>query len=211
MSSMDGRASVSGSDDQLRQIEIEFMAAYEGGADIAQWIARYPEHAVVLTDLAIALDMDAVETLDRTDEDELAIAAAVLRRARDEVLGTPPSPSSPGLVARARALNLTVPQLAREIHLASDILFKLDQGLIWLDTVPNRLLLMIAAALKWPVSALPGSLVGVQPVPALYHAKQKPKVGQAQSFVEALAQSDALTQQDRETWLAIAHNEGLLA
>lgn len=101
MSSMDGRASVSGSDHQLRKIEIEFMAAYEGGADIAQWIARYPEHAVVLTDLAIALDMDTVETLDRRDEDDLAIAAAVLRRARDEVLGTPPSPSSPGLVARA--------------------------------------------------------------------------------------------------------------
>jgi len=208
---MNGRAPVPESDDELRRIEIKFMAAYERGEAITDWIERYPEHALALTDLAIALDLNGVDTPEQSSEEGLAAAAAALRRARDEVVSPPPSPSSPGLVARARSLGLSVPQLAREIRLASDILFKLDQGLIWLDTVPKRLLTLIAAALKLPVVSLPGSLVSSQPVPALYHAQHKPKVGEPQSFVEALAQSGAITDEDRAAWLAIARDEGLVA
>lgn len=211
MISMNGRAPVPDSNDELRQIELEFMAAYERGEIITDWIERYPQHAIALTDLAIALELNSPDASDEPDAESLAAAAAALRRAHDEVVGPSPSPSSPGLVARARSLGLTVSQLAGELQLANDILFKLDRGLIWPDTVPKRLMTMVAAALKWPTASLPERLIASQPAMALYHAKQKPKLGEPQSFAEALAQSDVIADEDRATWLAIARDEGLVA
>ena len=210
MNSTDGRVSALRPNDQLQQIKIEFMVAYENGEDISRWIARHPEHAIVLTDLAIALEMACVESTEEPSNDELAATTEALRRAREKVLGSSPSPSSPGLVTRARALGHTVPQLAEQIRLSSDILFKIDRGMIRLDSLPHHLIHLIAAALNWPVSTLPTSLVRVQPARALYHAKQKPVVGEPQTFVEALNESEVIREADRSAWIAIACDEGLI-
>ena len=95
--------------DRLREIKLAFIEARERGEELSGWLERYPEHADVLIDLAIALDMEP--DLDYRSPSEIARATDILKRAFG-VATTPPSDPAPGLVARARGVGLKIPQLA---------------------------------------------------------------------------------------------------
>lgn len=193
--------------DELHRIQAEFAVAYAQGESLVEWIERYPEYALELSDLAFTLDdQDAGPA----SEEGLAAARNALTRARNQVLGTPPTSLSPGLAARATSLGYTVPQLARELHLGGDILFKLDHGMIRLETVPRRLLQQLTAALQWKLDVLPAQLVGARTAPVFYAADARPQSEEAQSFAEALAASGVMSNDDRLAWLGILRDEGLL-
>lgn len=210
MITVDGRMSVD-QGDELHQIEADFVVAYGQGEHLIEWLERYPEHALALTDLAIALDLEAQHLLSAPSDERLSAAARALTHARNQVFGTPPTPSSPGLVARARSLGYTVPQLARQLRLGGDILFKFNHGMIQPDTVPRRLLKQLAAALEWSIDGLPACLTGPRPAPAHYYGDTAPQRGNEQSFAEALVDSDATSDEDRAAWLAVLREEGHIA
>ena len=116
-----------------------------------------------------------------------------------------------GLAARAQALGLGLPQLARQLRLTPDLLFKLDRGYLRLDTVPRRFLAHIAAVLHTTAEGLLAGLPG-GPAPAAavgyLHADQ-PQEAQQQTFLEALAHARGLPAAERERWTAAAREEGL--
>lgn len=138
------------------------------------------------------------------------MSMSAVRRALKEGPSPPQREAALGLVARSRASGITIPQLARRTRLKSDILFKLDRGVLQLETVPKRLLAQLAEALVCPVDALTASLpTSPMTVTAMYYADQAPDVARQQSFAEALAQSDELPEDDRLHWLAVVREEGL--
>lgn len=194
-------------DDELHRIQAEFALAYAQGESLVEWIDKYPAYALDLADVALTIDEPDMEP---ATQEALVAATDALTRSRNQVFGTPPTPISPGLSARASSLGYTVPQLAREFHLGGDILFKLDHGMIRLETVPRRLFRQLSAALQWTHDFMPAQLVGARTAPAFYAADAPPQSEAAQSFAEALAASDGMSNDDRLAWLGILREEGLL-
>ena len=192
--------------DDLRTIELAFLAARERGEPLAPWLERYPEHRERLIDLAQLVDPTISDT--EPTAEAVTAMAAILRRALDQAL---PPAAAPRLVERARGLGIAVPHLAQHLRLSADIVYKLDRGFIQAETVPRRLLNELAAALEWPVEQLAASLQRARPATqaAMYHARTAPQAAQTQSFAEALAQATTLGAEDRAHWLATVRDEGL--
>lgn len=195
--------------DEAGAIELAFIAARARGESLAAWLERYPQHARALIDLDSALDAD-----DRAPEPEaeaVAVAVTALRAALARVAGPPAPTPAPGLIARGRALGLGIPQLARRLRLASDLVIKLDRGVFPPATIPRRLCDQLAAVLQYPRATVEAALTR-QPVvqAALYYAKRAPEAPRQQSFLDALKQSQDLTPEDRAFWLAAAREEGLV-
>jgi hypothetical protein len=204
---MNSRESTGQADAEIDELRVAFVDALERGELLGDWLDRYPQHARMLTDLAIALDLDDHEPT--LIQEEVDFAAAALREGLAHITDQPPSPASPGLVARATAMGLAVPQLARRLRLAGDILFQIDRGYIRPDSLPQRLHREIATVLKVSIANLPANLVAARAPTAFYYADCKPTRGNQLSFVEALADSEELAEEDRVWWLSVAREEAL--
>ena len=105
---------------------------------------------------------------------------------------------------------MNIAQFARELRLASDILIKLDRGVLILDVYaasPTRAIGRRAAMLPNVVDA------ALKPRPTtnapMLYSRQAPAAPQQQSFIEAVTQSVELSPEDREFWLTVARKEGL--
>ncbi len=195
--------------DDVQEIEQAFIMAREQGESLAAWLERYPQHAVALIDLASALD--AYDNAPAPDAQAVVAMTKMLRTALAQVAGPLTPTPVPGLVAQGRKLGLSVPQFARHLHLTNDILVKLDQGVLQMATIPRSLFAQLATVLQSTQETIEASL-RQQPTAqgAFFYAKQAPDAPQQQSFVDALGQSQDLSPADREYWLAIAREEGLL-
>ena len=77
--------------------------------------------------------------------------------------------------------------------------------------MPARLVGELAAALRCAPEALAAELPGSPATAtAMYYADVAPETARQQSFAEALAQSDELSDEDRAYWLEAVRAEGLL-
>jgi hypothetical protein len=209
-------APIGDGDEARRELEERFLDAYLRGEPLAAWLARYPQHAAQLAELALAVDSQA--HLPAAAPDDVAAARSALLRALEEVplpalapVGPVPAEAAPGLAERAQALGLALPQLARQLRLTPDLLFKLDRGYIRLDTVPRRFLAHVAAVLHTTADGLLAGLPG-GPAPATavgYYTQDRPREAQQQSFVEALEHARSLPAAERDRWVAAAREEGL--
>jgi hypothetical protein len=202
-------------DEARRELEERFLDAYLRGEPLAAWLARYPQHGERLAELALAVDAQA--RLPTAPPDEVAFARSALLRALEEVPLPAPAPvgpvpeAAPGLAERAQTLGLGLPQLARQLRLTPDLLFKLDRGYIRLDTVPRRFLAYVAAVLHTTVDGLLAGLPG-GPAPATtvgYYTRERPQEAQQQTFLEALEHARGLPAAERDRWVAAAREEGL--
>ena len=181
-------------DPELRMIKLAFLEAIERGDTPAAWIGRYPQHALALTDLALAAS---------STEDEPS--AALVSRAADftrTALAAHLAPQPVSLGERVKALGLTMRAVAAQVRLSSDVLVKLDRRVVPVETVPVRLLDQLGQVLGCTADALRLGLGGAMPqtTGAMYHAKAPPTVGQ-QSFADAVRTSVTLAKADREYWL----------
>ena len=114
-------------------------------------------------------------------------------------------------MVRARALGMRLPALAQRLRLHPEILVKLDQGFIRVDSVPRRLLEQLAAALDSSAELVLASLPQTpQTASAQYYADRAPEPARQQSFADALAQAESLPEADRHLWQAVLREEGLV-
>src|SRR5438045_1161121 len=103
----------------LRAIKLAFLDAIEQGEAPAPWLRRYPQHARILTDLALATIPAAEPT-----EAEVVQATAILRQTLTQHLARNTQPVHLG--ERVKALGLKMGEVAARVRLTGDILFKLD-------------------------------------------------------------------------------------
>ena len=196
--------------DDIQEVEQAFIVAREQGESLAVWLERYPQHAIALIDLASALD--AYDNAPAPDPQSVVATTKMLRTALAQVAGPLTPTPAPGLIARGRGLGMNIPQFARRLHLSSDILIKLDRGVLLSATTPRRLREQLATVLQCTQEAVDAAL---RPQPtgreAFFYAKQAPEAPRQQPFTEALEQSQDIAPDDREFWLAIAREEGLLS
>jgi hypothetical protein len=183
-------------DTDLRAIQVAFLAALEQGEAPAPWLRRYPQHARALTDLALAATVPVPEPT----QAEVARTADILRAALTQHATRNTQPVRLG--ERVKALGLKMADVAAQVRLTSDILFKIDRRIIPVETVPARLLDQLAGILDCSATALRAGLAGRAPqtAGAMYHAKQQPTTGQ-QSFADAVRASVSLAEADRAYWL----------
>lgn len=207
---MDTRSSLAEPHDETqRRLEERFLAAYRRGESLKSWIERYPQHARDLAELAVAVDLQRHTPAPAASEVKAAHTA--LLKARQERPLSPPVQPVLDLAARARAVGLPVPQLAKRLQLSPELLRKLGHGYIRLETVPRRLLEHVAGALQTTADDL---LAGLPRTPAMaggmaFYTRDKPQAAQQQSFAEALAQDRTLAPAEKARWLAAAREEGL--
>ena len=195
-------------DAQRDEIEQRFMLAYGRGESLKEWITRYPLYARDLAELALAVDAQRV--LPDAAAADSALARDAFLRALEAL---PVTAAAPGLLARAQALALTIPELAKRLQITPDLLFKLDQGYVRLETVPRRFLAHLARGLQTTVDSL---LAGLQPGRAMagnmaFSTKDRPQAARQVSFLEALGQARGLTPAARQEWEEAARAEGLEA
>lgn len=191
----------------LPAIEVAFAQALERGESLAEWIHQYPQHAIELTDLAIALVSTGED--ERASEAEIESVSGMMHQAARQVLATPPQPPSPGAIARAQSLGMDVMKMTREVRLSADVLYQIDRGLVNLSTLPTGLVRQFSAVLKLPLDSLPDGLARPQASPGLFYTQDKPQAKSQISFAEALEDSEDLQAEDRDMWLAAAREEGL--
>jgi hypothetical protein len=182
-------------DTDLRAIQVAFLAALEQGEAPAVWLRRYPQHARALTDLALTATVPVPEPT----EAEVDHTAGILRNALTQYALRSTSPVR--LRERVKALGLKMADVAAQVRLTSDILFKIDRRTIPVETVPARLLDQLAGLLDCSAAALRAGLAGgaAQPAP-MYHSKEAPTPGR-QSFADAVRTSVSLGETDRAYWL----------
>lgn len=200
---------VTSADDQREEIAERFMLAYARGEPLQEWLARYPQYARDLAELALGLE--AQRRLPSAPADEVAFVRSAMLKVLEELpLGSSSEPAL-GLAARARALKIGIPDLARRLRLTPDLLVKLDQGYIRLETVPRRFLAHVAQGLETTAEAL---LRGLQAGPQVaggmaFYTKGRPQAAQQQTFAAALDQAGGMPAAERARWIAAAREEGI--
>lgn len=184
-------------DIDLRGLKLAFLDALEQGANPADWLRRYPQHATALTDLALA-----ATTPDADPPASMVARATRIARAAWQAQPGPGTGIEPSLGERVKALGLNMRDVAARVRLTSEILFKLDRRIIPVETVPARLLNELGAVLDCTADALRAGLGGRGPqtAGAMYHAHQPPEVGR-QSFADAVRASLNLSADDQAYWL----------
>src|SRR4029434_6119325 len=101
-------------DTDPRAIQVAFLAALEQGEAPAAWLRRYPQHARVLTDLALAatVPMPAPTAAEHARTQVILRAPLTQHAARN----TPPV----RLGERVKALGLKMADVAVQVRLTSD-------------------------------------------------------------------------------------------
>jgi DNA-binding transcriptional regulator YiaG len=129
--------------------QIALIEAFERGEDqalVLEWLRRYPHLSDAITDFMLTLRLlDGPEvTLDP------ALNAAIERgmaRGLERAYAATPAPVM-NLVAALQAAQVTKPQLAKMLHIGTQVVDKFVQGQIALASVPQRFLAQVAQALN---------------------------------------------------------------
>jgi hypothetical protein len=188
----------------LEQVEAAYAAAFRTGTILREWVSRYPRFAVELA----RLDRDLSAPTESVEPDEATIAAArtaMLEAGRAALGAPPPSPVSPGILARAKALGIAPDALARAVHLDVRLAYSIDRGFVELATLPARLVSDLREVLRIPASVDGPGFTG-RPQPALFSAAVKPQDIQQTSFADAVNAS-TLSDEDRAWWRQVIEDE----
>jgi len=177
---------------------------------LLRWCGLYPEYRDQLTRFfatwAEELEHGECPTI---DEDRVAT------RMVSHALNLLHHQSAPSTEVRAatesrlhkmiRAAGCSEKTLMDQCNLDDTILAKLDRHLIVFESIPQRCIQGIAAALKYAVDDVSRALMG-EPIPlSSYKAKRKPELRQ-ESFLEAVSTSE-LSNPAKAEWRRIVSGE----
>ena len=209
MSERNGRESVETVLDAFMSSEPE-----PSGAVLREWIHRYPYYERELTDLAVGwLLMDTLPPdpdTEESDEEALMRRGTIiiedLLRGEDEQLSGEEHRSFMGLLGEAKALDLTMHELANVTRLSPALIAKLDQRLIRATTVPVEVLRDLAGVLQRTTEEVLGHLRREPVLPAAleHKAEEAPAVPDQQDFFDAVHRDRALDDERRQRLLSLA-------
>jgi hypothetical protein len=171
------------------------------GADLADWVRRYPQYARDLTRLAAQFWAGEEETPPdaRADARLLEIGRAVLGAAREKE--TPPLTS---LKAAAEARGLDAEAVAARLHLPEAYFWKLHRRLFAPESLPHTLVAALAQTLDRAASEVAAYLRRPPTLAAgaRYRAERTPCVGAREDFAATLQSDLEVTPSQRARWLA---------
>ena len=179
-------------------------------ADLAPWLARYPQYARALTDYAAAWMLASV--FDPMPDGELTSDPARVARgiaiARKAMAAAAPLPIT-SLVMAAQQTGQGPADLAARVKITMTIFAKLDRRLLRAATIPERLIDDLAVAVGRGAEAVRMYLQGDATLPAgaMYSAASPPSVRRGEGkedFFDAIASDETMDAEDRAAWLALA-------
>jgi hypothetical protein len=190
---------------------------------LSEYLTQYPQYADVVADFvayyhAIEVDIpqesDTILPLTQPSHAALEQAWKKVLQVDFEVHGSPDS-----LHMAAEKANRSFMELALQIGLDQDILKKLDQRRIDAASIPLELCHRLAAALQQPVAIIETYLglnddkhytQNVAESHAIYRVADQPvDESSVCSFLEAVAQSMHMSDEQKRDWQVILFHEGL--
>jgi len=198
----------------IDQVLFNFMAENENPTRevLTEWIHRYPQYKRELVNLAVDWFQMAIPLPDDTPVEN---ETTVVERGVDHVhnyiieeearLQTTPKTSRPflGFVSEARALHLTLDEVAEQIGLTPALLVKIDQRMIRYTSLPIELLQNL-------VDKIDGDLFSsaryLQLQPAIprnqrFKSAQQPQVSEQTDFFDEVRADPDLSDEQRQRWL----------
>lgn len=174
------------------------------GANLEEWVARYPAYAAEITDFTLA--WAATEHLPERPE---PAPEEFLRRGREVVHALPQYPRAApepivSLAAEARRRAVPLNTVAEAAGLSVDLLARLDRRLVRHTTIPPRIVDRLAAVLRRDAASIAAYLQqGPAFAAAHYHAQQAPRLPQQIDFAEAVGSDETLDDGQRAALLAL--------
>ena len=189
---------------------------------LSDYLARYPQYADEIADFvayyhAFEADVPAETGAIPALSEEFRIA---IDSAYERVLGSESAPTNKmqTLLVTASKERLTLSQLASKLGLSIDIAAKLEQRKIKPSSLPGELYTRLSGALQESLGALQAyfevpleQVVPMQQVAEAQAAYQVEREAgrQAQSFREALEESEQLSEEQKRDWYKALKREGL--
>jgi len=196
------------------RITARYVAELQAGKQprLSDYLARYPQYADAISEFVTyyhAVEVDLQEEASPIALPPLSETSRVaLARAWERL-----TPSTDQFTSWAVAQQVTLPQLAADIGLSTDIVEKLQRRLFDAATIPQEVLKRLAHTLQQPLSAiqtyfgLPGGLQ-IAEERASYRVGEDTKLPR-QSFRAAIEQDEQLSAEQKAAWGAILVREGL--
>lgn len=200
----------------IDQVLFNFMAENENPTReiLTEWIHRYPQYKRELVNLAVDWFQITIPLPNHTPAVDEAM---VVQRGMDYVhkymieeearLRTTPKTSRPflGFVREARALHLTLDEVAEQIGLTPALFAKIDQRMIRYASLPIELLQGLVDTIDRDL------LSGVQYLqfqPAIprnqrFKSAQQPQVSEQTNFFDEVRADTDLSEEQRQRWLAL--------
>jgi hypothetical protein len=164
---------------------------------LASAAARFPAQSGLLADYAVHVTGLGRQTPDPAVTDPLADMVSRLASAKAPMLG---------LLKRIDSLGMRYDDFCRRMHIDQSILTKLDRGLIFTSTIPDRLVRELANLLSAPVDSVSKCLANPPRLSRAseYNSRVTPRSSRVESFasaVDAAVQNGHLPASERNYWL----------
>ncbi len=178
--------------------------AQETGADLGEWIRRYPAYARDLT--RAAASRWSGETQQLVEAADNATTARFREMGMAALRACRPAPRNAAsfahLLNAAKEKGLEAEALASQLEVPYGLLFKLHRRLLAPDSLPRTLVARLAEAIDRTADEVNAYLR--QPpmlaAGASYRADDMPQVGEQESFAEALTTDPETTDVQRSYW-----------
>lgn len=181
--------------------------------DISDYLAHYPQYADEIADFVAYYHTFEGDLPCETHNMPVLSGQfqGAIDTAWERVLPTLGQPTSTitSLLGTAAKRHLTVSQLVERLGLSGDILLKLEQHAINATTIPRELMNQLANVLQEPSSAVQAffgipqrqQTLQIAEAQAIYQVDEVG--GQAQSFREAIEESEQLSEEQRQAWYTL--------
>lgn len=193
-------------EERLMQVELEYMERFEQGdaPSLEELIEIYPDLREELAEFLFEfVSLENVSNRSEPSEEGLRCGAVASERALEKVFGQPKS-----LRAARELSGEKLTTLAEAVRVPADVLRALEQGMVRVDTVPQKLVERISGILDLPQGLLQQLLRGpmLRTQPIHFRAQEKegeePKEDPHQmSFAEALKLSPGCDEEILKEWL----------
>lgn len=199
----------------LEDVLNAFVAAVETPSSdaLAEWVQRYPQYERELADFVVAWSrVRRLPSAARSAAPDTFVArgmemlqGAIREKAAEDMRPFREGQRIRGLADEARALNLTVQQLARRTGLSLALLRKLDRRLIRYASIPRQAIEVLAQAIGQEMSAVAEYLSQAPQLAASasHRAEQAPALAEQEDFFEAVQNDMQLSPEQQQRWMAL--------
>jgi hypothetical protein len=202
--------------DQLDVVLDNFLASTSADdpRQLAEWVRTYPQYGRELTELALSrlrLELHSRASPEPVEDPALVERGMEIVR---RMLRPPPDAPAPDaahagaapirdLLAEAKARGIDARGLARTLRLSLPMVARLNRGLIWFGSIPERLVQDLAGALGRDLTAVAAFLQGGPRLQAgnQYKSETPPEVEEAEGFADAIRADPVLSDDDKDFWV----------